>query len=148
VRTTTNSRREPHPPGTGLEDRYLELNLPGDKTRQISWTAFTYGHSTLLVPIRQRIEKERVDGQYRLGFNSTQYVKVIVIPYLLSLYEKCGGADAGIQTIKDGSRVHTLRYCNKFRRMNGISRMPWLATQETLIQLKMGSFQTTFSGGM
>ena len=132
MRTTTNSRREPHPPGTGLEDRYLELNLPGDKTRQMFWAAFTYGHYTPLVPIRQRTEKERVDGRDRLGFNSAQYVKEIVVPYLLPLYEECGGANAGIQTIEDGSRVHTSRYYNKSRRMNGISRMPWPANSGDL----------------
>ena len=119
-------------PGTGLEDRYLEPNLPGDETRQMFWAAFTYGHHTPLVPIRQRTEKERVDGRDRLGFNSAQYVKEIVVPYLLPLYEECGGADAGIQTIEDGSRVHTSRYCNKFRRMNGISRMPWPANSGDL----------------
>jgi len=63
------------PPGTALEDHYLEPSFPDGKTTVMFAAGFTYGFHTQLIPIRQRAKRERVYGRDRLGMNSVQYVK-------------------------------------------------------------------------
>ena len=71
-------------------------------------------------------DKQKSDRD-RLGFNSYQYVHeiLIMIPHPQPLYKKSGGAEAGVQTIEDGTSYHTPIYMEEYRKRLGIERIDW-----------------------
>ena len=71
------------PPGTALEDRYLEPLFPDNKTTVMFTAGFTYGFHTQLIPIRQRTQRESESGRDRQGMNSVQYCQEIYTPHFL-----------------------------------------------------------------
>ena len=113
------------PPGTALENCYLEASFPDDKTTVMFAASFTYGFHTKLIPIRQRIERERESAQDRPGMNSVQYCQEIYTPHLLPLYGLLGRADNDIEMVEDNSCVHNSHYSSRYRVLQGIVRMPW-----------------------
>ncbi|RPB04823.1 hypothetical protein L873DRAFT_1596408, partial [Choiromyces venosus 120613-1] len=54
-----------------------------------------------------------------------QYVDEILIPYLVPLYEKCGGAEDSVQTIEDGASYHCSAYTRRRRLEHGVVWMEW-----------------------
>lgn len=113
------------PPGTALENRYLEPAFSDEKTTVVFAAGFTYGFHTQLIPIRQRTERERESAKDRLGMNSVQYCQEIYTPHFLPLYELLGGADNDIEMVEDNSRVHNSHYSRRYRVLQGVISMPW-----------------------
>ncbi|KAG0638137.1 hypothetical protein HOY80DRAFT_1048950 [Tuber brumale] len=113
------------PPGTTLEDRYIEPSFPDDKTTVMFAASFTYGFHTPLIPIRQRAENERQCTKDQLGMSSVQYCQEIYTPHFLPLYELLGGADNDIEMVEDNSHVYNSHYSQRYWILQGVVRMPW-----------------------